>query len=231
MKAHPGDANSSTRTLRRPGGGPPVAARTHRYPGAARALSRRRFGDDRSDRRTGRSLVLPGAVVALPQMRAGTLKALAEPCRRSARCRCPDIPTSDEGGVPGFYMSGWFGLFAPKDTPGRRHRKAQHRDGAGARRSDGAHAPHRSRSRVAPREQQTPEGARRVSEGRDREMVADHQGGRDQGGVKISPSPRLRGEGRGEGASPPGSTCDARNRGEAPSPLATLDLSPRGGER
>ena len=28
-----------------------------------------------------------------------------------------DIPTSDEGGVPGLYMSGWFGFFAPKATP------------------------------------------------------------------------------------------------------------------
>ena len=29
----------------------------------------------------------------------------------------PDIPTSDETGVPGLYMSGWFGFFAPKNTP------------------------------------------------------------------------------------------------------------------
>ena len=29
----------------------------------------------------------------------------------------PDIPTSDEGGVPKLYMSGWFGFFAPKGTP------------------------------------------------------------------------------------------------------------------
>jgi tripartite-type tricarboxylate transporter receptor subunit TctC len=29
----------------------------------------------------------------------------------------PDIPTSDETGVPGLYMSGWFGFFAPKATP------------------------------------------------------------------------------------------------------------------
>jgi tripartite-type tricarboxylate transporter receptor subunit TctC len=28
-----------------------------------------------------------------------------------------DIPTSDESGVPGLYMSGWFGFFAPKGTP------------------------------------------------------------------------------------------------------------------
>ena len=29
----------------------------------------------------------------------------------------PDIPTSDEAGVPGLYASGWFGFFAPKGTP------------------------------------------------------------------------------------------------------------------
>ena len=29
----------------------------------------------------------------------------------------PEIPTSDETGVPGLYMPGWFGLFAPKGTP------------------------------------------------------------------------------------------------------------------
>src|ERR1700733_12480792 len=56
------------------------------------------------------------AAVSMPQVKAGTLKALANlsPARSQA---IPDIPTSDEGGVPGFYMSGWFGLFAPRDTP------------------------------------------------------------------------------------------------------------------
>ena len=28
-----------------------------------------------------------------------------------------DIPTSDESGVPGLLMSGWFGFWAPKGTP------------------------------------------------------------------------------------------------------------------
>jgi tripartite-type tricarboxylate transporter receptor subunit TctC len=60
-------------------------------------------------------LVIQGAA-ALPQIRAGTIKAIANLSpQRSASM--PDIPTSDESGVPGLYMSGWFGLFAPKDTP------------------------------------------------------------------------------------------------------------------
>jgi tripartite-type tricarboxylate transporter receptor subunit TctC len=29
----------------------------------------------------------------------------------------PDIPTSAESGVPGLYMAGWFGFWAPKGTP------------------------------------------------------------------------------------------------------------------
>jgi tripartite-type tricarboxylate transporter receptor subunit TctC len=60
-------------------------------------------------------LVVQGAV-ALSQIRAGKIKAIANlSARRSASM--PDIPTSDEGGVPGLYMSGWFGFFAPKGTP------------------------------------------------------------------------------------------------------------------
>jgi tripartite-type tricarboxylate transporter receptor subunit TctC len=60
-------------------------------------------------------LVVQGAV-ALPQIRAGKIKALANlSAQRSASM--PDIPTADETGVPGLYMSGWFGFFAPKGTP------------------------------------------------------------------------------------------------------------------
>lgn len=60
-------------------------------------------------------LVVQGAV-ALPQIRARTIKAIANLSpQRSASM--PDIPTADETGVPGLYMSGWFGFFAPKGTP------------------------------------------------------------------------------------------------------------------
>jgi len=60
-------------------------------------------------------LVVQGAV-ALPQIRGGKIKAIANLSpRRSASM--PDIPTSDETGVKGLYMSGWFGFWAPKGTP------------------------------------------------------------------------------------------------------------------
>jgi tripartite-type tricarboxylate transporter receptor subunit TctC len=60
-------------------------------------------------------LVVQGAV-ALPQIRAGKIKALANlsPARSASMS---DISTSDETGVPGLYMSGWFGFWAPKGTP------------------------------------------------------------------------------------------------------------------
>jgi tripartite-type tricarboxylate transporter receptor subunit TctC len=61
-------------------------------------------------------LLLVQGAVALPQVRGGTVKALAELSpQRSASM--PDIPSADESGVPGLYISGWFGLFAPKGTP------------------------------------------------------------------------------------------------------------------
>ena len=60
-------------------------------------------------------LVVQGAA-ALPQVRAGKIKALANLSPQRS-VSIPDIPTSDEGGIPGLYMSGWFGFFAPKGTP------------------------------------------------------------------------------------------------------------------
>jgi tripartite-type tricarboxylate transporter receptor subunit TctC len=61
-------------------------------------------------------LLVVQAAVSLPQLRAGTIKSIVNlsPQRSPSM---PDIPTSDEGGVPGLYMSGWFGFFAPKGTP------------------------------------------------------------------------------------------------------------------
>jgi tripartite-type tricarboxylate transporter receptor subunit TctC len=52
----------------------------------------------------------------VPQVRAGTIKAYAVAAKnRSAAAS--DIPTVDETGLPGFYESGWWALFAPKGTP------------------------------------------------------------------------------------------------------------------
>ena len=37
--------------------------------------------------------------------------------RQARRIRLPDIPTTDEAGLPGFHMTLWSGLWVPKDTP------------------------------------------------------------------------------------------------------------------
>jgi tripartite-type tricarboxylate transporter receptor subunit TctC len=61
-------------------------------------------------------LLVVQAAAALSQIRAGKIKALANlSAKRSASM--PEIPTADETGVPGLYMSGWFGFWAPKGTP------------------------------------------------------------------------------------------------------------------
>jgi tripartite-type tricarboxylate transporter receptor subunit TctC len=61
-------------------------------------------------------LMVVQAAVTLPQARAGTVKILANlsPARSAV---IPNIPTSEESGIPGLYASGWFGLFAPAKTP------------------------------------------------------------------------------------------------------------------
>jgi tripartite-type tricarboxylate transporter receptor subunit TctC len=61
-------------------------------------------------------VIVAQAAVLLPQVRGGALKAIANLSPRRSPA-VPDIPTPDEGGVPGLYASGWFGLFAPKGTP------------------------------------------------------------------------------------------------------------------
>jgi tripartite-type tricarboxylate transporter receptor subunit TctC len=102
-------------------------------------------------------LLMAQAAIALPQMRVGTVKAIANLSpQRSATI--PDIPTSAEGGVPGFYMTGWFGFFAPKGTPSAAIRKLN------AAMAQVLAAP-RTRARfaelgidVAPRSLQSPQG-------------------------------------------------------------------------
>jgi tripartite-type tricarboxylate transporter receptor subunit TctC len=52
----------------------------------------------------------------LPQIRAGRIKAYAITAK-SRLALAPNIPTTDEAGLPGFYLSYWHGLWAPRGTP------------------------------------------------------------------------------------------------------------------
>jgi tripartite-type tricarboxylate transporter receptor subunit TctC len=62
------------------------------------------------------NLMFDQAAGALPQLRNASIRAYAV----AARVRlalAPAIPTTDEAGLPGFYLSIWHGLWAPKGTP------------------------------------------------------------------------------------------------------------------
>jgi tripartite-type tricarboxylate transporter receptor subunit TctC len=53
---------------------------------------------------------------SLPQVRSGNVKAFAVTSKTRLPA-APDIPTVDEAGLPGFHISNWRGLWAPKGTP------------------------------------------------------------------------------------------------------------------
>jgi tripartite-type tricarboxylate transporter receptor subunit TctC len=53
---------------------------------------------------------------SLPQVRSGNVKAFAV-TSKARLATAPDIPTVDEAGLPGFHISNWRGLWAPKGTP------------------------------------------------------------------------------------------------------------------
>jgi len=114
MKAHPGDAKFVNQNASAQVGGLLLQKLTDTqvlfvpYRGAGPAMT---------DLISGQvDLLLVQGAVALPQVRAGTIKALAELSpERSASM--PDIPSAVESGVPGLYIAGWFGFYAPKGTP------------------------------------------------------------------------------------------------------------------
>jgi tripartite-type tricarboxylate transporter receptor subunit TctC len=56
------------------------------------------------------------ATNSLPQVRAGKVKAYAVTAKDRLSA-APDIPTVDEAGLPGFYVTIWQGLWVPKNTP------------------------------------------------------------------------------------------------------------------
>ncbi|MEY2803525.1 MAG: hypothetical protein RL657_861 [Pseudomonadota bacterium] len=61
-------------------------------------------------------MVFSDMVPAMPQIKAGTVRALAvTSVNRSAAL--PDIPTMIESGLPGFNAGVWWALLAPKGTP------------------------------------------------------------------------------------------------------------------
>lgn len=54
----------------------------------------------------------------LPHVKTGRLKAIAVTSAKRSSAM-PELPTVAEGGVPGFEVEGWVGMFAPAGTPSR----------------------------------------------------------------------------------------------------------------
>jgi tripartite-type tricarboxylate transporter receptor subunit TctC len=61
-------------------------------------------------------LMIASSGDCLEQVRAGGIKAYAV-AAKSRLAAAPDIPTVDEAGLPGFYFSGWMGLWVPARAP------------------------------------------------------------------------------------------------------------------
>jgi tripartite-type tricarboxylate transporter receptor subunit TctC len=61
-------------------------------------------------------LMVDASPNVLPHLRAGTIKAYAV-MTTSRLAAAPDVPTVDEAGMPGLYLSILVGLWAPKGTP------------------------------------------------------------------------------------------------------------------
>ena len=61
-------------------------------------------------------IVINQTTLFLPHLAGGKVKVLAV-LDKNRLAQAPDVPTVDETGMPGFYLSSWNGLWAPKGTP------------------------------------------------------------------------------------------------------------------
>ena len=121
---------------------------------------------------------------SIAQVRAGTIRAYAVTDDKRV-ASAPDIPTTDEAGLPGFHMTLWSGLWVPKDTPKEIVTRLNARCGRGAERSRGEEAARKSRPADTAERSALAAGAGQLAEGRDRKMVADDQGRQRQGGLGL----------------------------------------------
>ena len=62
-------------------------------------------------------LMFDGLLAALPLIKAGKLRGLGVTGAKRSNV-APDIPTIAEAGVPGYNADAWYGMFAPRGTPG-----------------------------------------------------------------------------------------------------------------
>src|ERR1044072_470758 len=104
-------------------------------------------------------LMIDQASNSLPHVQGGKLRAFAVTAAKPLPS-APDIPSVDEAGLPGFYISIWHGLWVPHGTP----KEAIERLTAAAQDALADPAVQRRLAdlglEIPPRERQTPEGLR-----------------------------------------------------------------------
>jgi tripartite-type tricarboxylate transporter receptor subunit TctC len=61
-------------------------------------------------------VMLNTPALSVAQMRAGQIKVYAVTAKNRI-AMAPEVPTTDEAGLPGFYFSFWHAIWAPKSTP------------------------------------------------------------------------------------------------------------------
>jgi tripartite-type tricarboxylate transporter receptor subunit TctC len=61
-------------------------------------------------------LMITGPAIVLPHLRDGAIKAYAVTAKDRI-AEAPEVPTTDEAGLAGFYFSVWSGLWVPRGTP------------------------------------------------------------------------------------------------------------------
>ena len=116
LKAHPDHATAGT--VGAAGGAQVSAMYFQKETGTAfRFVPYRGGGPAVQDMVAGRvDLMFDQAANALAPVRAGTVKAYAV-MSKSRWQALPEVPSSDESGVPGLYVSYWHAMWAPKNTP------------------------------------------------------------------------------------------------------------------
>ena len=124
-------------------------------------------------------MIIDQASAALSIAKGGGVRAYAVTSKQRL-ASAPDIPTVDEAGLPGLSRGDLAGRVGAEGHAEGRDRQAQRRDRGRACRPRRTEAPRRGRTGNADRGTDDAGRLRRVPQGRDGKVDADHQGGEHQ---------------------------------------------------
>jgi tripartite-type tricarboxylate transporter receptor subunit TctC len=129
-------------------------------------------------------MIAADVTTSVTQVRAGTIKAFAI-AGKSRLASVPDVPTSDEAGLPGFYSTPWYGFWVPVGTPKPIIAKLNAAVAEALADTTVRGGSPTSGSRFFRASSKHPKGSPHCKS-RHREVGADHQGRRGQGGIGRS---------------------------------------------